>query len=30
VVSVLTAASGLLVAATSWQRRQRLEPQPVR
>jgi MFS family permease len=30
VVAVLTAASGLLVAATSWQRRQRLEPQPVR
>ena len=30
VVSVLTAASGLFVAATSWQRRQRLEPQPVR
>lgn len=30
VVAVLTAASGLLVAATSWQRQQRLEPQPVR
>jgi MFS family permease len=30
VVAVLTAASGLLVAATSWQRRERLEPQPVR
>jgi MFS family permease len=30
VVAVLTAVSGLLVAATSWQRGQRLEPQPVR
>jgi MFS family permease len=30
IVAVLTAASGLLVASTSWQRRQRLEPQPVR
>jgi MFS family permease len=29
VVAVLTAVSGLVVAATSWQRRQRLEPQPV-
>ena len=29
-VAALTAASGLLVTATSWQRRQRLEPQPVR
>ena len=30
IVAVLTAASGLLVGATSWQRHPKLEPQPVR